>query len=86
MPEPTLLVADDHPLFRAAVIHVLREAMPQFRVLEAAKRPVSAVADQMEVREVASVKVATNRSISLELLFDPEYALDDRIVMEQFLT
>ncbi|MBO9677170.1 MAG: response regulator transcription factor [Acidovorax sp.] len=36
MPEPTLLVADDHPLFRAAVIHVLREAMPQFRVLEAA--------------------------------------------------
>jgi DNA-binding NarL/FixJ family response regulator len=36
MPEPTLLVADDHPLFRAAVIHVLRESLPQFRVLEAA--------------------------------------------------
>ncbi len=36
MSEPTLLVADDHPLFRAAVIHVLREALPQFAVLEAA--------------------------------------------------
>ena len=58
----------------------------EFRVLEAAKRPVSAVADQVEVREVSSVKVSTNRSISLDLLFDPEYALDDRIVMEQFLT
>ncbi|WP_027013734.1 response regulator [Comamonas composti] len=36
MLEPTLLVADDHPLFRAAVIHVLRESMPGARVLEAA--------------------------------------------------
>jgi len=58
----------------------------EFRVLDAAKRPVSAVADQVEVRDVARVKVATDRTIKLELLFDPEYALDDRIVMEQFLT
>lgn len=58
----------------------------EFRVLEAAKRPVSAVADQVEVRDVASVKVSTDRGTKLELLFDPEYALDDRIVMEQFLT
>jgi CheY-like chemotaxis protein len=36
MSESTLLVADDHPLFRAAVIHVLRESLPQFAVLEAA--------------------------------------------------
>lgn len=32
----TILVADDHPLFRAAVLHALREAMPQARVIEAA--------------------------------------------------
>jgi NAD+ kinase len=38
------------------------------------------------VRDVAEVRVATDRRVSLELLFDPEYALDDRIVMEQFLT
>lgn len=36
MSEPTLLVADDHPLFRTAVLHVLRERLPQFRTLEAA--------------------------------------------------
>ena len=60
-------------------------SMVEFRVLEASKRPVSAVADQLEVRDVASVRVTTDRSISLELLFDPDYALDDRITMEQFL-
>lgn len=36
MPEPTLLVADDHPLFRAAVLHVLRERLPQYAIVEAA--------------------------------------------------
>ena len=36
MSGPTLLVADDHPLFRAAVLHVLREHLPQYRTLEAA--------------------------------------------------
>ena len=56
----------------------------EFEVHEARKRPISAVADQMEVRDVAHVKVAIDRSISLTLLFDPEYALDDRISLEQF--
>ncbi|MEG2047115.1 MAG: response regulator transcription factor [Comamonas sp.] len=36
MPEPTLLVADDHPLFRAALIQVLHENFPQYRIVEAA--------------------------------------------------
>ena len=31
MTEPTLLVADDHPLFRAAVLHVLQGRLPPFR-------------------------------------------------------
>ncbi len=55
------------------------------RVLEAAKRPVSAVADQREVRDVARVDISSDRSRELTLLFDPEHALDDRITMEQFL-
>ena len=59
-------------------------SMIEFEVREARKRPISAVADQMEVRDVAHVKVAIDRSISLTLLFDPEYALDDRISLEQF--
>ncbi|MEI6418276.1 MAG: NAD kinase [Sphingomonadales bacterium] len=55
-----------------------------FDVREVRKRPVSAVADQLEVRDVAKVDVAIDRSITLNLLFDPEYALDDRISLEQF--
>lgn len=55
------------------------------RVLDAAKRPVSAVADQREVREVAEVSIAIDRARELTLLFDPDHALDDRITMEQFL-
>lgn len=54
------------------------------RVLEPAKRPVSAVADQREVRDVAQVDIAIDRTRELTLLFDPEHALDDRITMEQF--
>src|SRR6476619_5125929 len=55
-----------------------------FRILEPQKRPVSAVADQFEVRDVTRVDVAIDRSVALKLLFDPEHALDDRIAMEQF--
>jgi NAD+ kinase len=55
------------------------------RVLEANKRPVSAVADQREVREVASVQIEIDHTRDLTLLFDPEHALDDRITMEQFI-
>ena len=55
-----------------------------FRVLDPVKRPVSAVADQFEVRDVATVEVIIDRSRALTLLFDPEHALDERITMEQF--
>jgi NAD+ kinase len=55
------------------------------RVLEADKRPVSAVGDQREVREVAQVDIVIDSSRDLTLLFDPEHALDDRITMEQFV-
>lgn len=57
----------------------------KFRVLDAVKRPVSAVADQREVRDVATITVSIDRSTPLKLLFDPEHALDDRIAMEQFI-
>jgi NAD+ kinase len=55
-------------------------------ILDATKRPVSAVADQREIREISSVEVSLDRNRTLTLLFDPEHALDDRIAMEQFVT
>ncbi len=60
-------------------------ATVRFRVLDAVKRPVSAVADQREVRDVFTVEVSQDRSATLCLMFDPEHALDDRITMEQFI-
>ena len=55
-------------------------------ILDAENRPVSAVADQIEVRDVARVEIRLDRTSSLTLLFDPEHALDERIAMEQFAT
>jgi NAD+ kinase len=59
-------------------------ARARFEILEAAKRPVSAVADDLEVRNVASVEVAEDRSISMTMLFEAGHNLDERILAEQF--
>lgn len=56
-----------------------------FEVLEADKRPVSAVADFTEVRDVVSVTIREARNHTLTLLFDAEHNLEERIVREQFL-
>jgi NAD+ kinase len=48
-------------------------------------RPVSAVADYTEVRDVVRVVVREDRDVALHLLFDPEHNLEERIVKEQFL-
>ncbi len=55
-----------------------------FDVLEGAKRPVSAVADHVEVREVERVEIMEDRGIALTILFDPELTLEERILKEQF--
>ena len=57
----------------------------RFRVNEPAKRPVAAVADQKEVRDIAEVSIEIARNSELTLLFDPGHALDERIVAEQFV-
>jgi NAD+ kinase len=56
----------------------------RFRVLEPDKRPVSVVADQKELRDVAEVRVAIDPAQRLTLLFDRGHSLDERIVTEQF--
>jgi NAD+ kinase len=53
-------------------------------VLEAEKRPVAAVADHDEVRDVQSVEITMDRKISIPMLFDPGHSLDERILREQF--
>jgi NAD+ kinase len=53
-------------------------------VQEADKRPVAAVADHDEVRDVHSVDVAMDHKTSMPLLFDPGHSLVERILSEQF--
>ena len=54
-------------------------------ILEADKRPVSAVADHYEIRSVLKVSIEEAGEIGLFMLFDPGHNLDERILSEQFL-
>lgn len=56
------------------------------KVLEPVKRPVAAVADQKELRDIAEVRLEIARDCDLTLLFDPGQSLEERIVAEQFVT
>jgi len=52
--------------------------------LEADKRPVSAVADAAEMRNIIKVEIEQARTINLFMMFDPGHSLDERILAEQF--
>lgn len=56
------------------------------RVLDPDKRPVAAVADQKELRDIAQVRLEIASDTELTLLFDPGQSLEERIVAEQFVT
>jgi len=56
----------------------------QIEVLEAENRPVGAVADHTEFRNVSHVHVSMDRSVDLVMLHDPGHSLDERILREQF--
>ena len=63
-----------------------RRSKVLFEILEADKRPVSAVADHTEVREVVEVSVAEDTTVSVTILFDPDRSLEERMLAEQFVT
>ncbi|MGI9416647.1 MAG: NAD kinase [Geminicoccaceae bacterium] len=57
----------------------------RFDVMSPKKRPVSAVADYTEIRDVVHVEVWEDHTKNLTLLFDPEHDLEERILNEQFV-
>jgi NAD+ kinase len=59
-------------------------AVVTFRTRETDKRPVSAVADNVEFQNVAEVIVREDRSHQVTLLFDPGTGLEERVLSEQF--
>jgi NAD+ kinase len=61
-----------------------QNAKVRIEVLEAEKRPVSAVADNFEVRNVVEVQVAEDRTRRLTMMFDAGRSLEERTLAEQF--
>ncbi len=53
-------------------------------VLEPDKRPVSAVADHTEFRDVVKVDVMEESGIDIFMMFDPGHTLAERVLAEQF--
>ena len=56
----------------------------EFRVREPRKRPVAAVADQKEVRDIKTVRIKAAHEKELILMFDQGFSLEERIFAEQF--
>lgn len=61
------------------------EATVRIEVIEEEKRPVSAVADHSEFRNVTVVCVEEDQTISVNMLFDEGHSLEERVLREQFL-
>ena len=68
--------------WRGALLPATVEVL--FEILEPDKRPVAAVADFTEVRDVVSVAVIEDRTVCVRVLFDPDRGLSERIIAEQF--
>lgn len=51
---------------------------------ESKKRPVSAIADMVEIRRVVKVSVCQKPSLKATVLFSPHSHLEERIIAEQF--
>jgi NAD+ kinase len=60
------------------------DAQVRFEVLDPELRPVSTAADNLEIRQVVSVDIQEDATVSLTMLFDPGAALDERVLREQF--
>lgn len=68
--------------WRGAILS--NRAVVKFVTREASKRPVSAVADNVELQNVLEVTVREDRSRGVTLLFDPGTSLEERVLSEQF--
>lgn len=56
----------------------------KFKMLELDKRPVNAVADFHEFKNVTSVEVFSAKDITVKLIFNKNHTFEDRVIKEQF--
>jgi len=62
----------------------MTDLIMKYLAREGDKRPVAAVADHDEARDVRRVEVLSDKTISMHMLFDPGHSLEERILSEQF--
>jgi NAD+ kinase len=68
--------------WRGAILS--NRSVVRFGTREAAKRPISAVADSVEFQNVVDVTIHQHASQGVTLLFDPGTSLEERVLTEQF--
>jgi NAD+ kinase len=68
--------------WRGALVAHTAEVL--IEVLDPERRPVSAVADNHEVRNVRSVRISEVRDVALNMLFDAGRSFEERVLAEQF--
>jgi NAD+ kinase len=61
-----------------------QRAKVKLTILEPEKRPVAAVADHVEVRNIQSVEIVEDKRKTVRILFDPRHSLAERVLIEQF--
>ena len=60
------------------------KSVVKLEILESNKRPVSATADNLEVRNVKSLSIHQDLSLKIILLYDSDHSFEERILNEQF--
>ena len=63
---------------------VSSSSLIKIKNLNIKKRPISVVADNIEVRNIKNVKIKINNSIKFKLLYDKRNTLNKKIMLEQF--
>ncbi len=56
----------------------------KFEIIDSKKRPVNAVADFFEFKDIASVTIKSTDTKVIKLLFDQRHTFEDRVIKEQF--
>ncbi|MBE0579750.1 NAD kinase [Devosia sp.] len=68
--------------WRGAILS--NQSVVRFITREAAKRPLSAVADSVEFQRIEQVTIQQDPTRGVTLLFDPGTSLEERVLNEQF--
>ena len=70
--------------WKGALINI--DSIIEIDVIEPKFRTVNATADSHEIHNAKKIKIFNDTSISIKIMFDQDYNLDERITREQFMS